>query len=127
MIVLDSNIWIAAFHSTDSLHKKALDLFSQIEKEHILLPEYVLIETANVLMIRAKKSVAQYFIQSTANNTDIHLLVSSKELLYETSDLFTKTKPRNNFSFVDTALLYLSKSYTVLTFDKKLEKSIKQR
>ena len=118
-VVLDSNVWIAFLNKEDSQHGKATKLMLET-KDRILVPEYVLIETASVLKNYKRTAEAIEFVRTILKNVGIFL--PSNTLAYETGILFCERKDR--LSFTDSALLVLSKEYRVVTFDRELERAI---
>ena len=56
-LILDTNIWIAYLEKADSQHEKALHVFDLIDQK-IWIPEYVLIEILNFLVIKVGKNRA---------------------------------------------------------------------
>lgn len=119
-IILDSNVWLAYFIEDDSQHDKAVVVFSNIT-ETILMPEYVLLEVSTLLRSKKHNVKAVDFCRKMITNRETFL--HSMPLVGETADTFCKRNDK--LSFVDTALLVLSKEYTVITFDKALQKAIK--
>lgn len=122
MVIFDSDVWIALLNKNDSQHQKAKLVFESI-KENIILPEYVFIEISSVLSLKVGKGVADDFIKIALNNKNIRMLVSRKEYFAEIVDIFIKS-PNKHLSFIDFSLLYFSKKFKVITFDKKLKKAI---
>jgi len=124
MIILDSNVWIAFFHIGDSQHKKAEKIVRELGFL-IAVPEYVIAEVSSVLCLRANKKISNDFLESIFDNENIEILLSDKEFFDNVVENFRNSKDRK-LSFIDTALLYLSKSHRVITFDKDLQKAIKK-
>jgi predicted nucleic acid-binding protein len=125
MKILDSNIWIAFFNERDSQHEKAQKLMKSV-KTPIAMPEYVIVETCNILLAKASKEDADSFLNFALDNEEVVLLLSNGNLFFETVSYFQKTTKRI-LSFVDISLLCLSKSYEIATFDRKLEKELKRK
>lgn len=122
MLVLDSCIWIAFWNTTDSQHEKAVDLFSSNDEE-VLLPEYILVEVLNVLLLKANKKAADLWLKKILNSEWVRILPSTPNLLKENLDYFLKNK-HSKLSFIDQSLVILSRKYQVLTFDKELAKNL---
>lgn len=125
MIIFDANVWIAIFNVDDSLHNKA-KLIPETITQTVLLPEYIVVETCNVLMQRADKTVADSFIKSLENNKDVEILYAGRETFISTCATFKQIQHKKLF-FVDTFLLYLSNTHEVITFDKALNKAINKQ
>ncbi|MBU1519582.1 PIN domain-containing protein [Patescibacteria group bacterium] len=124
MIILDSSVWIAFFNNTDSQHKKAQKIFQELN-EKIILPEYVIIEVCSVLLLKASVKITNNFIEIALNNTEVGILLADQMFFYNTLNGF-KNILNEKLSFIDSALLYLSKSYKIITFDGNLDTMIKK-
>lgn len=125
MIVLDSSIWVAFILEDDSQHAKAVSLFPELNDE-IIIPEYVMLEVCSVLIVQAGKHLADRFLEISQHNENSSCLCSNENFFNQVIEFFQAHK-HTGLSFVDVSLLYLAKQYTVLTFDKQLEKAIAQR
>jgi len=122
MIILDSNVWVSYLNKDDSQHKKAKKVFQETD-DSIVVPEYVIIEVCTILLKKTDKETANNFIELVFNNQNTEVLFFSEFIFGEFVDNFKDTQNKK-LSFIDTALLYLSKSYQVITFDKELQKTI---
>ena len=123
-IILDSCVWIAYFISSDSLHKRALSLANEIEKYEVIVPEYILLEVVSVLKAQKYHKEAREFAKRIMQTGA--LLVSDPDLP-EKSLRKCFEKANSKLSFVDSALLVLSKKYEVISFDKALAKRLKKQ
>lgn len=123
--LIDSNVLVAFFHEDDSLHEKALKATFATPRP-LIIHEYVMLETATILMLRAGKALADTFIRTVLGNADFSILHSTTPtfLLAIKSFMGSKTK---QLSFADAALLALSPAYSVLTFDDALNRAIKKK
>ena len=123
--LIDSNVLIAFFHEDDALHEKAVKLMLAAPRP-LIVHEYVVLETATILMLRAGKSLADAFIRTVLGNADFSMLHSTTPtfLLGIKNFIGSKTK---QLSFADAALLALSPAYSVLTFDEALNRAIKKK
>ncbi len=110
-------------HDNDSLHEKARNLFELLNQK-VLIPEYVLVETLNILSTKVSKEKAEEFIFAVAKSNNAEVIWSSMELREEFLHFFVSNKVEK-LSFVDQCLLCLSKNYKILTFDKELARLIK--
>lgn len=119
--IVDSSILIAALHETDSQHERGLSVLKEAARP-IIIPEYIVAETATMLMIRKQKHSADQFVQEVLRSGEFALLPSSPLLFDAAAKLFLATSKK--LSFVDCALLALSHEYAVLTFDVALAKAI---
>ncbi|MBI3335788.1 MAG: type II toxin-antitoxin system VapC family toxin [Candidatus Portnoybacteria bacterium] len=122
MTILDANVWVAFFYKDDALHTKAEKIFQLCERP-VVMPEYVILEVSSVLSRKAGKKIADGFLELVMNSKDIEVLFSQDQFFIEVVEFF-KRRPEENLSFVDAALLYLSKSYQIITFDKSLQKAM---
>jgi predicted nucleic acid-binding protein len=123
MTILDSTIWIALFLEKDSQHEKAKTLCKTLEEKHIGVPEYVWLEVASVLSIKGDKTLANKFLQMIHSTTSLKPLFSDPLFAQRTSTFFIQS-PHSTLSFVDHALLLLSKYAQIETFDRELQKAI---
>ena len=119
--IVDSSVLIAALHETDSQHQRGLMVLKEAPRP-IIVPEYIVAETATMLMIRKQKHSADEFVEEILRGGEFTLLPSSPSLFDAAARLFITSSKK--LSFVDCALIALSDEYTVLTFDKALTKAI---
>ena len=123
MEVVDSSALIALYNEKDSLHAAASEVLERAQKP-LFVPEYVAVETASVLNRKANKRTADAFLRSLFDNRDIVVLPSSAEQFIAAVEAFL-TKG-GKLSFTDAALLALSRSYSVITFDAALARAIEK-
>lgn len=124
MKILDSNVWIALFHESDSQNLRAKNLFKNL-KLPVAITEYIVLETCSILARKASKKIADNFLSEALDNEDVILLSSKENYFWEVASRFKKI-PSKNFSFVDVSLLCLSKNYEIVTFDRKLNSELKK-
>ena len=124
MTILDSSVFVALYNESDSQHQKAVRLSASISD--IALSEYILLETCTLLLAKAGADVAERFLEYSLDSADVTILFSSPDFFRGTAHLFRRLKNKK-LSFVDVSLLLLSKSHEVITFDRALEKAIKER
>lgn len=125
MVVLDTNIWYAHLSEDDYRHAQAEKFFDAIDDD-IVIPEYVLSELCTLLARKKKKNSADRFIEIAENNEHIELLPSTPQFFSEVRALFQSIQS-SRLSFVDVALIVLSRSFRVYTFDAPLYKQLKNR
>lgn len=125
MVVLDSSIWIAYLNSNDLRHAKATDLYDSL-KDDILVPEYILSEICSVLASKKEKERANHFITIAENNEHIELLPSTPQFFSEVRTHFRGIQS-SRLLFVDVALIVISRSFRVYTFDATLYRYLKNR
>ena len=123
-IIPDTNVWVAYLDQDDALHHEATKVFANFnDQDHVLVTEYVLLETTTVLANNAGKEHADMFLEIISHNKDIDVLPSTpldlKRFINEYQHLSVRS-----LSFVDVSLIVLSKDMQVITFDKKLEKKL---
>ena len=123
MYIIDSSVWVALFLDFDSLHKKAAEIFSDIN-DKIYLPYCVISETTTVLTYKHSKDQADNFLEFISSNSDIVLI--NNETINEI-DYYKEINKK--ISFTDSSLIYLSKRYDLLliTFDKQIISLIKEK
>lgn len=125
MVVLDTNVWYAHLSEEDYRHAKAEKIFETLDDD-ILIPEYILSELCTLLTRKKRKDVANQFIEISENNEHIELLPSSSQFFSEVRTLFQGIES-SRLSFVDAALIVLSRSFHVYTFDATLYKRLKNK
>ncbi len=122
--LVDSSVLVAAKNKNDTLHDRAVEALAKAELP-LIVHEYVVLETATVLLNRASKDVAETFIQQVLKNASFSLLFSSQLSFLAAASSFIKSTSK--LAFTDATLLALSDIHTVLTFDETLAKAIKKR
>ena len=122
MTILDSSVWISFLDKNDSQHKKAENIMEEMDCD-IAVPEYVIIEVCTVLLKKTNKKIADGFIEIAFDNQNTRVLFFNEHFFNLFINNF-KNIQNKNLSFIDTALLYLSKTYKIITFDKNLQKAI---
>lgn len=123
-MMLDSNIMVAYLYPQDSLHKTARQFIDTAQKPFEMF-EYHVAETSTVLSRRSDKETADRFLDLVADNADIRILPSSLELFQAIAACYRAHNQRA-LSFADYALLHLSQSVPIATFDNKLRNAIKR-
>lgn len=122
MTILDSNIWVAYAYQEDSQHTKALALIEKITDE-VYIPEYIILEVCTVLLCKKQKQAANSFINTVMHGKSTHIIYTSPEIFHDTLVLF-QSRSKGSLSFIDTHLLLLSQTSTIITFDNELKKAI---
>jgi len=124
MILVDSNIFIAAFRKEENNHAKAMDLIMQADE--IILLDYVLGEVGTVLLYKEGKSVANKVMDFLTKSENIHIVQLNNNELVGTIDAFNRQSGK--LSFVDMALFVVAsqRKIKLITFDFALNKMIKQ-
>ena len=124
MTIVDSSVLVASFLANDSQHEKAQRALKKLK--NIGCPEYVVLEVANVLHNKKEHVLASSFLTLIEASSDISILLSTPTLLAETMELFRADR-FSKLSFVDAALVVLSRDNEILTFDAALARAIASR
>ena len=125
MILLDTNVFVALVNKSDALHSRARQAIIELQ-EPIYLHEHVYIETLTVLATKYGMLAVEKFVSFVAQGQVVLFLPSNASDLSSITSLF-RTRSAGKLSFVDATLLYWSRSYNVLTFDKELARAIKRQ
>ena len=119
--ILDTSVWVSLLCAEDSNYIKAQQIISRVPAQQII-PDVVFYEILTVLKIKIDLGLAVDFMDFVKNNLDITI-----KLYYENNRTLAELMLDTRFiklSYVDVLLLYLSKEYTIITFDKQLAKGI---
>lgn len=122
MTILDTNVWVALFNQADSLHKQSILIAPALARPFII-PELIISEVCTVLARTADKTAADTFINHINETSNVEILATDIIAVQAVMKLFASAK-HDGLSYVDVALLWLARTYTVITFDKKLERAI---
>lgn len=77
------------------------------------------------MLLKASVKITNNFIEIALNNTEVGILLADQMFFYNTLNGF-KNILNEKLSFIDSALLYLSKLYKIITFDGNLDTMIKK-
>ncbi len=124
MKILDSNVWISFFNKNDINHKKASKILALLFKGEIYLTDYIILEVSTILLQKASKDIANSFVEFVQDAININIIYS-QELLFDKYLEFFKNNNYLKLSFVDQSLVFLSKDFEIITFDKELLKVLK--
>lgn len=115
--VIDSSVFIALYYEEDINHKRALEIFEELEMKVLIIHPFVIQEVATVLTYKISKQLANSFLKDLDNS--FNTTVSSSSINYEIN-FFLKQESR--LSFTDTSLIALAKAQdaALITFDKKM-------
>lgn len=114
--IIDSSVWVAYLYKADSQHEKARALVHSINAP--VVPEYILLEVTTILRLKKQEVVLNEFIKLATTDS---VYIPASNLGIEVASCLADTKYKK-LSFVDVALVLLSKKYLVATFDKELQK-----
>jgi predicted nucleic acid-binding protein len=124
MIVLDSSFLVALFHEGDALHVQALEDAKQFEsrKERFAISDYVLSETATVLLYNADLARSKAFVEYALENYDLFL--PQRDDLSQILEIFLGQK--KEISVVDASVIFLARNLhgTLACYDKNLLKQV---
>jgi predicted nucleic acid-binding protein len=121
-IILDSNVWVALLCSDDSLSGKAHEILSGLTDYSVVITEYIVLEVASVLKNKKVVAYANAFLEQVLAGQGCSLLLMG-QYVPEIASLCIKNH-LTNLSYVDNSLLVLSSQYSILTFDKDLQKAL---
>lgn len=124
MILLDTNILVALFRSSELDHARAKELVEPLEE--FAISDYVLGEILTVLQLREGKAIAEQALDYLTLTKTVLLVRLSQEELEMSYDFFKKQN--EGLSFTDVSLLILSRErkYSLATLDKDLIKAAKK-
>lgn len=120
-IILDSNIWIAYFDKNDSTHLAAIKVFESLNSK-IFITHFLISEISTILQFKLWKDFSDLFLDWIKDRNIEIIELEDFDILI---DFYTKNDFKK-LSFIDHSLLLLSKDFEVITFDKDLNKLIKQ-
>lgn len=120
MKILDSSVVIALFKSDDIHHKKAKEIFFDVDD--FIIPNYILVEVLSILKMKCGSEAVKKCLQFLYNSEDVDIHEIHPETFDEAVMHFITY--HNNLSFADVLLLILSQrtKISLVTFDKELEK-----
>lgn len=122
MIIFDSNVWIALFHESDTLHDRAVKILHE-QQPPFGIPEYVLLEVATILAKKAGMEYAKKFIEMIFDNRDCIILVTDESFCRSTAHAYIN-EGKATLSFVDISLVVLGRQHEVITFDSSLARRL---
>lgn len=127
MIVLDTSFLVAWANESDAHHERALAAVDRIangELGRLLLPEYVVVETATVLAARKDLPSSARFIEALLDAREIEYVPCGPAFL----DAFRLFRSQKRFAlnFVDAAIMAVANSRGathIATYDEALAKA----
>lgn len=129
-IFVDSNVFIALYNPTDSLHAEALNLGVIFDQQQLslVISDYIFLEVVTVLAQRRGKIVANQVGDMLLSHPMIHSIHIDEMTRLETWRLFQKLSNKDT-SFVDCSIAVIMGNegiHDLLTFDKKDFKSLQK-
>ncbi len=120
MNLLDSSVIISLFRKEETNHRKACEIFANLQG--FIISDYVLSEVATVLRLREGLRIATKAVTLLKWNTDVEIIRLTDGELEMTTHLFLREKTQ--LSFVDASLLILAKKrkLRLVSFDIDLQK-----
>lgn len=118
--LVDSSIWVALFSIEDNCHKRAVELFLELNGAPVL-SEHAYEEVLNVLRNKTSEKECESFIKFL-DNYQIQILMSDEHIFSVANSFFVQHK---KVSFSDCLILATGviNDLRLVTFDKELEKA----
>lgn len=129
-IFADSNYFIALYRIVDSLHKKALEIARNLQKQGatLVISNFIFSEVVTVLSQRESKEASLVIGDLLLTNTFIEIVHIDEILQEKTWEVFRKIEEKN-VSFVDCSTVVLMRAENIpalLTFDTKDFKALQK-
>lgn len=122
--IIDTSFWISLLNHDDSNHKESLK-YKNLAFNDQIMPDLVFYEILTVLKNKIKnEDLLKTFTDFATNRNQVNI-----KLYYENNREVLKyfiDEKNRSLSYTDSLLLYLSKEYHILTFDKNLRSRIKE-
>ncbi len=124
MYLLDSNIIISFFRSSEETHGLVKEFMNTLDA--FAVHDYVLLEIATVLQLKEGKKIANKAVGLLTMTKNVLLLRLTDEELEETVHFFAKQSKK--LSFADASLIVLAhnRGFKLATMDKNLIKAAKK-
>ncbi len=93
--VIDSNVFIAAWHTRDQYNEKSIEILRKIatgEIHDVFITNYVVVEIVNFLMRKASFSAAQEAFDYLTNTNRIHVIYIDRLFSARITEIFTQYK-----------------------------------
>ncbi len=121
-MIADTSFLISFYDKDDSNHSRAVELMRQYEKGRILINDYVIGETATVLLYKKGFDAALRFI-SIIEETGTFKIIHMGNPDFD-SCISTFKKQKNQLSFIDASVVYLAQllGEGIATFDENMLK-----
>lgn len=126
-VFIDTSFLVALYNKKDTLHEKAKLYTGDLEKVHVVISNFILLESYTILSQRASKQQAISFGNYVRKYNPYDIFWIERELENEVWRTFTSIKDKN-FSYVDASILTVIQKEGIshlLSFDhafKRLEK-----
>lgn len=129
-LFVDTNYLCAFYNKSDSLHEKAKKSSSLLQEFHIVISNFILLESYTVLSQRVSKNHVLTFKEDMYNEKYYRIYWVDKNLEENIWLIFKSIKDKN-FSYVDASILAVMKKEKIrhlLSFDagfKNLQEQFK--
>ena len=121
MYLLDSNIIIAYFRTSELDHKSSHDFIQKLDTFSIC--DYTLLEVTTIMLLKESKSDVEKVLEFLQKNKDVAILRLSQIEMGEVLELFLKQKRKASFTDVSLMVLAKNRNLQLVTFDVELSKS----
>jgi predicted nucleic acid-binding protein len=117
--IFDSSVWIALFHEGDTLHREASESLEKLGDVDVVVPYCVVFEVCNVLTYKHSHERAKKFLDYLQNNTNI---IMTHDTIEPSLTFFQRIDQKISLTDIHIITTARLGSYTLLTFDKQMEK-----
>jgi uncharacterized protein len=126
--LIDSDAFVGLLYEKDAHHKRATELFEELEKQKMILvtTNYIVAETATVLSNRQGQALARAFLKAVKRIPMIHI---NEDLHQQSLALFEKQTKRGT-SVVDCSNVVVMRRFgipQIFSFDKVYAKDFRQQ
>ncbi|MFH2105803.1 MAG: PIN domain-containing protein [Candidatus Micrarchaeota archaeon] len=125
-MILDSSFLISFYDKDDSNHEKAISMMKNYVDRKFLLSEYVIGETATVLLYKNGLEASKAFLETVQQAENFRIIFVSEDDFGKIIDIYKKQK--HQLSFIDASLVYLARTTgsELISFDEDLLKEVKR-
>lgn len=128
MILLDTSVIISFFNEEDVLHAKAVEKFTEFEKEgrNLAVSSYILNEAATVMLRKGGLERAKRTLDFLMDYERLEIFHVDEQGFFETVAAFRAQD--DGLSFVDCSIVWMAKAhgFEIATFDKNLLEQLKR-
>ena len=125
MRIADTSFLFAFYHESDLKHQKAVELMKLYEKDGVLISDYILGETATLLLYRNSLEASLTFIKKAQETQTVKILKFSEPDFEGILEVFKNQK--HEIGFIDASVVYLARTMglDILSFDGNMWEEIK--
>ena len=127
-VFIDTSFLVALYNKRDALHEKAKLYAGCLDKVHVVISNFILLESYTILSQRTSKQQAISFGNYVRRYNPYSMFWIDRELEDEVWHTFTSIKDKN-FSYVDASILAVMQKEGIshlLSFDQAFEKLEKE-